>query len=184
MKQQKEIRIFDNIISLKEQNKLVDLFLGNNFPWFYISDITDPVSKKQNRHALSHNFINNGKLNSNHFTNIEHIIKNTCLALNYQNVKTTNVRSFLQFPLNMKHTKLDTPHIDTTQNHKVFLYYVTDNDAQTIIYKGKNSTKIKPKKGRLVVFDGSLYHTAEQPKKNIRCVINCNIVSYEEGNLN
>ena len=41
----------------------------------------------------------------------------------------------------------------------------------------KRYKKIKPKKGRLVIFPGSLWHTAEQPTKNIRCVINCNIIN-------
>jgi hypothetical protein len=183
MKQEKEIRIFDNIIPLKEQNKLVDLFLGNNFPWFYIPDITNPLNKKQNRHALSHNFINNGNLNSNHFKNIKPIINNACLNLNFTNINLSNVRSFLQFPLNINLKKLDTPHIDTEQKHIVLLYYVTDNEAETIIYIGKKPTKIKPKKGRLVKFDGSLYHTAKQPTNNIRCVINFNIIDYEVGSL-
>jgi len=35
--------------------------------------------------------------------------------------------------------------------------------------------KVKPKQGRLLIFDGSVVHTAYQPKKNIRCVINFNV---------
>jgi len=35
--------------------------------------------------------------------------------------------------------------------------------------------KVKPIQGRLVIFDGSMLHTAEQPKKDIRCVINFNV---------
>ena len=32
--------------------------------------------------------------------------------------------------------------------------------------------RITPKQGRVVLFDGSYYHTAEQPLNNIRCVVN------------
>ena len=35
---------------------------------------------------------------------------------------------------------------------------------------------IKPKQGRVVVFNGKYWHTAEQPKKNKRCIINYDIV--------
>ena len=32
--------------------------------------------------------------------------------------------------------------------------------------------KVTPKQGRVVLFDGALYHTAQQPNNNIRCVVN------------
>ena len=35
--------------------------------------------------------------------------------------------------------------------------------------------KVTPKQGRMVLFDGSLYHTAEQPLNNVRCVVNYNL---------
>ena len=35
--------------------------------------------------------------------------------------------------------------------------------------------KVKPKQGRVVVFDGLHWHTAEQPTKDVRCIINFNI---------
>ena len=76
MKQDNKIKIFDNIITVKEQNKILDVLLSNNFPWFYISDITNPSKNNQKRYALSHRFIKEGKLNSNYFRYVEIIIKN------------------------------------------------------------------------------------------------------------
>tara|TARA_S200002703_G_scaffold28082_1_gene23931 strand:- start:837 stop:1400 length:564 start_codon:yes stop_codon:yes gene_type:complete len=180
MKLDSKIKIFDNIITVEEQNKILDVLLSNNFPWFYISDITNPSKNNQKRHALSHRFIKEGELNSNYFRYVEIIIKNVINKLKYKKAIVSEVRSFLQFPLNIKTKKLDTPHIDTDDKHFVFLYYVMDNEANTIIYLDKafkRYKKIKPKKGRLVIFPGSLWHTAEQPTKKIRCVINCNIIN-------
>jgi len=71
----------------------------------------------------------------------------------------------------------------------VFLYYVCDSDGDTIIYnyrsKDENDIpyfedikelkRVTPKQGRVVVFDGLHWHTAEQPKNNVRCIININI---------
>ena len=37
--------------------------------------------------------------------------------------------------------------------------------------------KITPKQGRVVVFDGRFYHTAEQPTDNKRCIINFDVES-------
>ena len=180
MKLDNKIKIFDNIISLEEQKQIINTLLNNNFPWFYIPDITNPLKKNQKRHALSHGFIKEGELNSNYFNVVEPIIKKVINKLKCKRAVLSEVRSFLQFPLNIKSKKLDTPHIDSKNNHIVFLYYVTNNEAHTIVYldnKFKTYKKIKPKQGRLVVFPGSLWHTAEQPKKDIRCIINCNVIN-------
>ncbi len=70
------------------------------------------------------------------------------------------------------------------------MYYVDDSDGDTIIlnkkyngefqedvYLDNNSImkRVSPKKGRLVIFDGAHYRTAEQPKSSKRCVINFNL---------
>ena len=59
---------------------------------------------------------------------------------------------------------------------------MTDNDAETVIYDNTSLsenmtelTRVKPKQGRVVIFNGKYYHTAEQPKKNIRCVVNMDV---------
>ena len=109
-------------------------------------------------------------------------------------------KTFLQVPLNLKDYAVDNAHIDMMRLHLVILYYVIDSDGDTIIYnsqweKGetlKNSEetakllikkKVTPKQGRVIVFNGSYWHTAEQPKDNNRCVINTNI-TYEGINAN
>ena len=86
-------------------------------------------------------------------------------------------------------TGVDTPHLDRFEPHLVFLYYVCDSDGDTIIYDYKTEKegdvpffedvkelkRITPKQGRVVIFDGMYWHTAEQPTKDVRCVINFNI---------
>ena len=68
------------------------------------------------------------------------------------------------------------------RKHLVALYYVCDSDGDTIIYNEREKLgtytikqKVTPKQGRIVLFDGSLYHTAEQPLNNVRCVVNYNL---------
>ena len=39
----------------------------------------------------------------------------------------------------------------------------------------KELKRITPKQGRVVIFDGMYWHTAEQPKKDVRCILNFNI---------
>ena len=83
-------------------------------------------------------------------------------------------------------TGVDSPHLDRFTPHLVFLYYVCDSDGDTIIYDYKTEKegdvpffedvkelkRITPKQGRVVIFDGMYWHTAEQPNHNLRCVVN------------
>ena len=91
-------------------------------------------------------------------------------------------RSFFQLPLNFKGERRDTPHIDTLKDHFVMLYYVCDSDGDTLIYNEKSKSdiytlqkRVTPKQGRVILFDGSFYHTGEQPLNNVRCVVNYNL---------
>ena len=93
-------------------------------------------------------------------------------------------RSFLQFPLkNINTTEVDSPHVDIDDfRHFVVLYYVCDSDGDTVIYNETEESEtytikqsITPKQGRMVIFDGGLFHAAEQPLNSTRCIVNYNI---------
>ena len=111
------------------------------------------------------------------------MLKDVCRRMNIKNINVLQGRSFLQFPLLLKDRSVDTPHIDIyNKEHLVVLYYVCDSDGDTIIYNEREQLgtytikqKVTPKQGRMVLFDGSLYHTAEQPLNNVRCVVNYNL---------
>ena len=72
---------------------------------------------------------------------------------------------------------VDTPHLDRFEPHLVFLYYVCDSDTIIYDYKTKKEGDMPffedvkelkeshQNKGRVVIFDGMYWHTAEQPKK-------------------
>ena len=110
------------------------------------------------------------------------LILNVCNKLNKKNVDAIQGRSFCQLPISSDKISVDTPHIDIKENHFVMLYYVCDSDGDTIIYNEQIESetytvqrRVTPKQGRVVLFDGSYYHTAEQPLNNIRCVVNYNL---------
>jgi hypothetical protein len=109
-------------------------------------------------------------------------------------------RLFLQLP-NGEASVPNNAHIDLEEPHIVFLYYVNDSDGDTVIFD--KTTKdvppsdlrmrhmrpgykeyeqsmfspmktITPKKGTVVIFDGSRYHASSNPTTNKRCVVNFN----------
>ena len=106
--------------------------------------------------------------------------------LGLENANVCRGRSFLQFPLNLSTQEPDTPHTDMYRDHFVILYYVVDSEGDTIIYnerwnndirpeKYTEKQRVTPKQGRVVIFDGRLYHTAEQSINTTRCIVNYDV---------
>ena len=192
----KEIYVIDDFIDVKYQENIKNILMGDyqyegkDFPWYYTSDVTiagEPES--QNRPALFHSYVEHtdGELVGKKITVFHNLfldmLKKVCKDMNIKNINVLQGRSFLQFPLNLKNRSVDTPHVDLhRRKHFVALYYVCDSDGDTIIYNERMESKtytikqkITPKQGRIVLFDGSLYHTAEQPLNNARCIVNYNL---------
>lgn len=163
------MKIIENALNKATQEQLKD-FVLSKFPWYYVSNVTFTGSKHY-APAFGHVFIDNGKVVSeqaNMLDLFKHVIKGNII----------HARSFLQLPLNKKLIgKTDPLHIDRNEPHTVFIYYLLDSDGDTIIYKNKKEWKrVTPKQGTILTFDGSLWHTAEQPTKGTRCIINFNVI--------
>ena len=198
----KEIYVIDDFIELEYQEDIRSIllagyqYLGKDFPWYYIQDVTaEGDVDSQNRAALAHEYIvfdeDQSVEDQKATEEIDHfhylflaMLKHVCVRMNIKKINVLQGRSFLQFPLNLKDKSVDTPHIDLQQEHLVALYYVCDSDGDTIIYNERHEPadkvytvkqRVTPKQGRMVLFDGSLYHTAEQPEHNVRCVVNYNL---------
>ena len=110
------------------------------------------------------------------------LLKRVGFKMGLRNVNCLQGRSFLQFPIKER-GEPDLPHIDILDKiHIVALYYVCDSDGDTVIYNERITSekytvkqRVTPKQGRIVIFDGGLYHTAEQPLNSTRCIVNYNL---------
>ena len=187
------ILVFDNVIDIDYQNTIKEILLGDrqykgyDFPWYLTHDVTKPAkADSQKRPAFFHGYVDYpSELSSSFHDLFTELIQHSCGKLRLENVRVIQGRSFCQLPINSEVMSVDTPHIDTKDDHFVMLYYVCDSDGDTIIYnetvESENYTiqqRITPKQGRVVLFDGAYYHTAEQPLNNIRCVVNYNLENY------
>ena len=191
-----EIIVIDDFVTLEYQEKIKQELLGvnNNFPWFHTEDVTDAGElTSQHRPALAHQYVN---LNDDDVSEIESIfhhlftplLSKACQHLKMPQTEVIQGRSFLQFPLrNIDTSVVDTPHIDLDEGeeHIVVLYYVIDSDGDTVIYNERTKSltytekqRVTPKQGRVVIFEGGQYHTAEQPTKGTRCIVNYNLDYY------
>ena len=187
-----KILVFDDIIDLEYQEKIKSILLGDEtfegyyFPWYFTQDVTKQKDKNsQKRSAFFHGYVvNNDDETMGTIDSVFHylfvpLIDNVCNKIGKQDVTIITGRSFLQLSINFKGEREDSPHIDIVDDHFVMLYYVCGSDGDTIIYNEQEKSdsytvqkRITPKQGRVVLFDGSYYHTAEQPLNNIRCVVN------------
>ena len=187
-----KIIVIDDFISLEYQEKIKQDLLGldNDFPWNYSEDVTGAGDyDSQHRPALGHQYVSVDDDDISEIESVYHhlfvpMLSKACQHLKMPEVEVLQGRSFLQFPLNLKSSKDDTPHIDLDEGdeHVVVLYYVISADGDTIIYNERKESltytekqRVTPKQGRVVIFDGGQYHTAQQPKNGVRCVVNYNL---------
>ena len=179
------------------------LFNNEDFPWYFIPDITyNDGLANQGRCGFAHYFADedDGIISEFHPLFLK-LIHNSCKKINLKKIDVIQARSFLQLPSNIPHEEVDDPHIDLIDtDHFVMLYYVCDSDGDTIIYNERHEDynenfsewtvgnvrekvkpkltikqRVTPKQGRVVLFDGWLMHTAEQPINNVRCIVNYNL---------
>ena len=189
------IKILDNIIPKKQQEKIKNFMYGKTFPWYYTADITHINNKHQARPGHFHIFMDKGEVNSDYITEVKKISDSVNKKIK-KKLEMYQVRSFLQLPLNEKILKKsgkhkeDTPHIDLFDPHTVYLYYVNDCDGDTVLYNYKSKDKqyipyyedikiirkVKPKQGRVLIFDGMTWHSSTQPTEGPRCIINFDMV--------
>jgi len=185
------ILVIDDFIDKEYQQKIKENLMGDSdFPWYYIDDVTAAYEEgNQGRPGLSHVYVEYNDDDISEIVSDFHelmipLLTKACQVLQVPKATIIQGRSFLQFPLNLNSTEDDTPHIDLDEGfrHIVVLYYVVTSDGDTIIYNERTESdtytvkqKVTPKQGRVVIFDGGLYHTAQQALKRHRCIINYNL---------
>ena len=188
-----EILVIDDFVSLEYQEKIKQelMGIGNTFPWYYTEDVTGAGEyDSQHRPALAHEYVrindDISEIDSVYHHLFTPMLSKACQYLKMPEMNVIQGRSFLQFPLNLNSSDDDTPHVDLDEEeHTVVLYYVLSSDGDTVIYNERlESTtytvkqKVTPKQGRVVIFDGRQYHTAQQPTKGTRCIVNYNLGYY------
>ena len=191
-----EILVIDDFIDKDYQEDIKNILLAREewgeflFPWHYVDDVTAGLDDdNQGRPGLSHVYVEYNDDGSSDLVSNFHdlfipMLELACGTLEIPTAKILQGRSFMQFPLNLKSDEVDTPHIDLDEGHRhiVVLYYVKDSDGDTVIYNERTESdtytvkqKVTPKEGRVVIFDGGQYHTAEQAVNSVRCIVNYNL---------
>ena len=153
------MNIYKNFISRKDSNKIYDVFLNNNFPWYYHKNST-----KNDSNFFSHGFIVEEQINSGFIFLIEPILKKLKCK------KIYNIRANLCLKRPMKSNwHIDFDKLKLTPKSKTAIYYVNTNNGYTI-FKNK---KIRSEANKMIVFNGDTMHKVKyQTDKDARIVIN------------
>ena len=191
------IKVIDNFLPKKYVNDIEKLFLKpkehttSEIAWFY-NDYTASKDKdyldriKNNKHffdsfQFTHIFYNMGEKNSSYFDKIIKILEDT--KINWKSIErikanfTTNLTNRKPGDIVVPHQDIK-PNSDYYKNKKAIsmIYYVHDTDGDTVFYDDeckKITKKVKPKKGRVVIFDSLIFHSYMRPvKSDKRVVIN------------
>ena len=157
------MNIYKNFIDKDHCNKINNVMLGIDFPWFYAKHQTTFKDSS----FMGHCFYKDNKINSSFYYLVEPIIN----KLNP--TKIINIRCALCLKRPMT-SEWHSDFTNATSKDKVAVYYVNTNNGYTI-FKNK---KIKSEKNKIVIFDGNMKHKVKyQTDKDTRTVINCNYES-------
>lgn len=184
-----DYKIIDDFIPIKTQEEIKEVFLTpeHAYPWFYNPDITYGNESKAKNPAFSSIIKPSNPL-------VQVLARDASEIAECKMHGIVQARAFLQLPLNPNFMKasVDALHVDLDMKHLVVLYYVLDSDGDTILVNKKLKdgediktdlhvkdydimARVKPKQGRVILFDGRIYHTAMQPIYHVRCVINIDV---------
>ena len=195
-----EIYSFDNIVDIQIQNEIEKYVYDKNLNW----DIKTNIIKNEGidtNYSFPGQIISPPHIDKNILKFIDIIIDNSLNMINKKLVKKYRIKINKTIPhsidINEEYRLL---HIDKAEPHVTIIYYINDSDGDTLIFNDENnkhlknikefmnndnfldfknfelSKSISPKKGRVVIFDGNLWHYGKYPTKSERNIININLV--------
>jgi len=177
------MKVIDNAINESYQDFIESLFGGIDMPWYYNPSISrsDPEAGDTNEGfaQVTYDILNNRfKTPFSDITMpilLEGVYKHNKYKVRIEDIIRIRVGMFLKNQSPGDHL----PHVDYKFPHTTLLYYVNDSDGPTKIYNDQRRVikEVKPKKGRVLIFDGNYYHSSSGPVKSARRIaINFNFL--------
>jgi len=194
------LRVFDNFLDSTEFDKLSNIVLGANFPWFFGEHVSlDPADSALIKDPLAtetwgfHHSVFEQEWNVKSFTYeyLEPFFEKINKEFGFKQRHLIRARLSLKF---QKHgftsDHYNMPHVDYRYPHESFIFYLNNSDGDTRIFNEwclptnisspdlfTTQTRITPKANRLIWIDGLQYHTASNPIESTkRVIINLNLL--------
>jgi len=181
------IKVIDNVIGDKYSSYVFEECA--KLKWTFVPEISVGNNPNgRNTSGFSYNFFLNKHFNNNEQKTIRdskydlicpiflEAFDKLQMNLDLSDIFRCRARLTLpQYGLSEK-DRVDVPHNDYKSPHWVMIYYVNNVDGDTLMFDGnKIIDRIAPRRGQVVLFDGSILHASTTPALNPRIIINSNI---------
>tara|TARA_A100001391_G_scaffold168730_2_gene129339 strand:+ start:1535 stop:2107 length:573 start_codon:yes stop_codon:yes gene_type:complete len=172
------MNISENFLTKEELQVVNKEILQNDFPWYPM----DNTLKDKSFPMMTHILIERCDLdekpisNSNYSSFFETIVKRFCKK--YKIKFNRFLRASLNLTMSNSKYSFISPHVDHRFKHNLIIIYLEDCSGDTIIFDRKYTEgdniidveslkikklkilkKIKPKQGKVMICDGSYFHT-------------------------
>lgn len=177
-----DYEVFDDLLPKEDENRIESISV-TTFVWGYVPNITlgnnndnqrvdkflrpEQYNREKDLVGFSSDVLKS--LDPNIFNSL---INKSCDKIEYKCKGIYRGQSFLMIPQRSEPAQ-SIVHLNRIDEHLVLLYYVNDCDGDTVLFDddGKEKARISPKRGRVLLFDGSIKHCASSPSNAHRCVI-------------
>lgn len=179
----KPINVFDDLIPTKLADYFETLIFGFSDsievdPLIDLKIKREPTAKEEDYSPISFKHILKSNAEQSQYLNLfSSIPQIVCEKNNIFLKDILYARIFLTVPYTTE-KKYMQPHVDLAIDHAVVLYYVNDADGDTVFFDNNNNIveSVSPKKGRVVLFNGSILHSGGIPTVGERCIVNYDIL--------
>lgn len=199
MNSEKLYYVYDDIISKELQDEIEQRLLRSDVNWFYHNATTDlPEENDKYYHFKKNNvdifegpqfvhmlYTKSSGVKSPHIHYAETIFKSVLQKFELGlKITISRIKANLQTSIvGADNNKYTAPHCDENNKHYVLLYYINDSDGDTFLFENDENEilkmgeklkvldRITPKKGRAVVFDGSILHASSIPVNSINRMV-------------
>jgi len=171
-------KVIDNVIGERYSKYIFESIA--NIKWTFMPDISYGEVDGINKPGMSFNYYVQNQNETPEYNLIKPLLLESFdkfqINFSLDSVYRCRARLTIHRPEMRKEDLMDAPHVDYQFPHLVLLYYVNNTDGDTIFLKDNQIVeKISPKRGRCVLFDGSIVHASTTPTLSPRVVINTNI---------
>ena len=194
----KNYYVFDDIISNEEQKLLNDYVKSSNIEWVSMENITGEYGGKKETHKFPAKVHPKPECKNEEINRIiDSIELIVAKKLNLEFIKNYRWKINWTTPIG-EYNPMDLLHCDGLRDHIAMVYYINDSTGDTCVYNNINGntaetyqenfnnvdynsysllTRVSPKMGRCVVFDGKLAHHGNYPSNGDRFIINFNFAA-------
>ena len=172
-----KIKVIDECVSARYQNFLLQELHAPNLTWFFSTDVT--VNAEHKNPGFANIAYKDGDISSTAYWFLYPLLLEACSKVECSVEKLLRIR--IGIYLNRDTAKPNLPHVDDANPHLVGIYYPDNFDGDTVFYTDATGqtelARVTPKKGRIILFDGSVYHASSNPvHSNYRTTVNFNFL--------